>query len=167
VPGFQDSATLQAKFPSFTFAFFRQIEQGADGKITLSGSVFDSSFKQTALMARFENDGTPDKGFAKEGVFEFPSRPSQQELPLKFVLTPEGKTLSGETVNSTDSDIVFRQLDKNGEPDKSFGIDGKVAIDTGFGTDESLSDFFYNQMELLCSSEIFSMARNLIPFADG
>jgi|GEM_PF-6866209 len=140
--GFDDSATLQAKFPAFNFAFIRQITQGADGKITLAGSIFDASFKQTALLGRFNNDGKPDKSFAKDGIFELLSRPGQQEFPNKFVVTPDGKTLIGESFSSSDSDIVFRQLDKKGESDKSFGTDGKVSIEAGFGSDETLSDFF-------------------------
>ncbi len=140
--GFEDSATLQAKFPAFSFAFFRQIEQGVDGKITLSGSIFDASFKQTAVLARFNDDGKPDKSFGKDGVFEWLSRPGEREFPLKFVLTPDGKTLIGEIFSSSDSDIFFRRLDKNGEPDKTFGKDGKVSIEAGFGSDETLTDFF-------------------------
>lgn len=96
-----------------------------DQKILVVGMSFDASFQSQAHVFRYLPDGSPDLGFATDGVFTF-SQDFEANL-YSAVLTSENKiVLVGSTTDYQTYRIVLIRLNADGSLDSDFGNGGIV-----------------------------------------
>lgn len=74
---------------------------------------------------RVSADGKPEQYFGEDGKFKtvFGDKPSEAK---KIKILPNGKIIIG---GNADEDFGFVQLLSNGDPDNSFGMNGKAVVD--------------------------------------
>jgi len=106
----------------------------ADGKIVVAGES-----EPDFAVARYDSTGKPDPSFGVNGkvttdVGEFDSARS-------VVIQPDGKiVIAGSDAFKPGNDFVLVRYDSRGNPDPSFGVNGKVSTDIGTGS----KDFAYS-----------------------
>jgi uncharacterized delta-60 repeat protein len=95
-----------------------------DGKIVVSGTdTARSAISASILLRRFNADGSPDASF--NGNLSFGT---SSELAGGLALQPDGKLIVAATVaaSTQDQKIAVARLDADGQPDPTFGVNGKV-----------------------------------------
>lgn len=96
-----------------------------DQKVLMIGTSWDAAYVSKAHVFRYLPDGTIDLSFATNGVYTY-------ELNFEAnlnsaVLTPDGKiVLVGSTTDYLTYEILMIQLNADGTPDETFGVDGIV-----------------------------------------
>jgi uncharacterized delta-60 repeat protein len=105
-----------------------------DGKLVVVG---DTSNKSDAVVARFNPDGSRDRGFGSEGVAVIESTAS--EYGYAVALQPDGKIVVGGYASTGQNGVVHR-LNTDGSPDKGFGTDGAAYLDSaGYETVQAVA----------------------------
>jgi uncharacterized delta-60 repeat protein len=93
-----------------------------DGKILIVGHVI---YPNVELLARFNQDGSPDTSFGANGVLTLPISDQISNVNALHVLPDGSILLTGEVISTmTESYIYLARLLENGMLDSSFGIDG-------------------------------------------
>jgi uncharacterized delta-60 repeat protein len=106
-----------------------------DGKILIAGYSGPASRKENDfVIARLNQDGTPDLGFDTDGKL-ITSFSTYDSYLWSIVLQPDGKILVGGDFDKTSTndnyDFVVARYNTDGSPDNSFGINGWVNTDLG------------------------------------
>jgi uncharacterized delta-60 repeat protein len=96
----------------------------ADGRIVLAG---DSDFR--VAVVRLKTNGTLDASFEGDGKKLFSWGPIGRAQAV--VVAPNGKLLVGGFSGPEGGNIQVARLNPNGLLDKTFGVDGKAAVDFG------------------------------------
>jgi uncharacterized delta-60 repeat protein len=111
----------------YIFSGGQQVHQLADGEhIVVAGFVALSPIGADFALARLNNDGSLDMGFAEEGkaVFDFAFGGNSQEAVYDFIELPGGELLACGSVEVSagplSQDMGCVQLLANGSPDPSF-----------------------------------------------
>ncbi len=98
-----------------------------DGKILVAGQSENGSDTDIAI-ARYLNDGSPDKSFNHNGQITI-AVGSGNDSGLAVVVQEDGKILvAGTTDNGNDLDVAVVRLHDDGLPDMDFDQDGQVII---------------------------------------
>ena len=97
----------------------------ADGKIVVAGYSWTSTSIRP-LVARFGSTGTPDSSFGPEGWRKL----DNVGIVYGVAVQPDGRIVAAGEAGDRDDAGVYR-LGINGLPDKGFGDDGVVRLDTG------------------------------------
>lgn len=128
-----------------SFAFVSNIVRQPDGKYLAVGQAGGLGSPKSLVVARFNEDGTPDSaGFGVGGGAAVIGLPIS-DLALvgaAVVLDAAGNVIVGGTLSGPSnvkdgagpSAFVLIRLLPNGLPDDSFGDDGAAILVTGFGT---------------------------------
>ena len=149
---YHDDGTLDSSFGEdglVTTDFYNTLDFAADlaltpnGEIVVAGTVWwrteflDSDF----AMARYDSDGNLDMTFGDHGKVTVHSEIHDNLTAMvvnpkgQIVLAGERTTVPGEGFNI---DFVLVRFNRDGSPDASFGIDGRVITD--FSAVDTLSD---------------------------
>jgi uncharacterized delta-60 repeat protein len=140
--GFGTGGVSQA-FPD-SFASVRNIVRQPDGKYLAVGRAGSglAATPKSLVVARFNEDGTLDDGFAAQGIaaIGIPNTPIAL-VGAALVLDPAGNIVVGGTVSGPGnvkdgagpSAFILLRLLPNGLPDLSFGEDSAGGVVTGFG----------------------------------
>jgi uncharacterized delta-60 repeat protein len=96
----------------------------SDGKIVLAG---DSNFR--VALVRLKTNGVLDASFEGDGKKLFSWGPIGRAQAV--VMAPNGKILVGGFSGPEGGNIQVARLNANGLLDKTFGVDGKAAVDFG------------------------------------
>jgi uncharacterized delta-60 repeat protein len=114
----------------------------SDGRLVVSGSVFDRSGVQSVAVARFNSDGTPDPSFGNGGrvALQMGAGSSPSSGATAVAVQADGKiVLVGDASDSSGNlQMLIARLTATGAPDSSFDGDGKVAVNPGSGFPTSL-----------------------------
>ncbi len=110
-----------------------------DGKIIAVGQYYNGTDRDM-LVLRYLDDGTPDPGFADQGVFVYPGTVPGTNLAFGVALQKDGKILvTGESSNGSNQDLILLRLTPTGILDGTFGAGGVVTypgsgggLDRGF-----------------------------------
>lgn len=106
------------------------ISVGTDGKILVSGYVFEINDADTAFAIRYNPDGSTDQSYATKGIFKFTLGVDNDFLVGDHALDKNGNLfIAGKYVFST-TDFVLK-LNNNGALDKSFGMNGVAEYPNG------------------------------------
>jgi uncharacterized delta-60 repeat protein len=100
-----------------------------DGKIVVAG--FAELPARTAVLLRYNADGSPDDGFGSTGVAAVPIRDGATQF-FGLALQPDGKVVAVGLVDTIDpigSSWLLVRLDERGVPDPEFGSGGIVIAD--------------------------------------
>lgn len=101
-----------------------------DGKVVASGVMIATG---EALIARFETDGDPDASFGQNGLAVY------SEVPTFEVAIGPGNTIVlvdfRVDLGSGAIQLFVARLLSNGDLDQSFGDEGVVSTESGFGFD--------------------------------
>jgi len=104
---------------------FTDLEITSDGKIVAVGITYDVTWAATTLVMRFNPDGSIDQTFANNGIFTF-SLDAEANI-FDLVIRPNGKILMvGSTTDYNVYNFLILQLNEDGTPDDSFGVNGVV-----------------------------------------
>lgn len=124
-------------YMSGNFAFASEVGSTADGGVLIYGNLFGID-EGKIILARLDKDGRPLKTFGKEGVAEFKVLHGNFQSASALLQRSGGRTLMAGTAFSSDGDIFLVAADRDGNQDKTFGIDGQVILDIDFGSDDRL-----------------------------
>lgn len=117
----------------------------ADNKIVISGtSAVDATSSPNTfgyLMAKFNEDGTPDNAFGTDGRYYWGLAPDYTlTIGRTTIIQPDGKILlSGgrrPLIAGEDWDHLIVRFNSDGTPDNSFGTDAQFTVDL-MSNDES------------------------------
>src|SRR5690606_20125420 len=101
-----------------------------DGKIILGGyNLFNPDNVVPFLLARFNTDGNLDSGFDSTGIADFQWEAGSENKLRDIALQPDGKILmAGRAMDPVTQqyDFALARSLPNGQPDNSFGNDGKL-----------------------------------------
>ena len=97
----------------------------ADGKIVVAGYSWTTGAVRP-LVARFGSTGTPDSSFGPDGWRKLDNR----GILYGVAVQPDGQIVAAGEAGDRDDAGVYR-LGINGLPDKGFGDNGVVGLDTG------------------------------------
>jgi uncharacterized delta-60 repeat protein len=111
----------------------------ADGKILVTGSVFNGATNQYDFgVARFNANGSLDTGFDGDGKLTTGFTASSSEESYDVAIQPDGKfVLAGSA--SSNSTFALARYNTNGSLDTSFSGDGLMTVDLGAGNDVAMS----------------------------
>ncbi len=113
-----------------------------DQKILSIGMSWDSTYTAHAYVFRYHPDGTPDAGFATNGVFSYTL--DNEALFYSGMITAEGKILLvGATTDYQTYRMLLIQLNADGSPDNAFGTNGVVLQTVGLAPQYN-EDFIYD-----------------------
>lgn len=111
---------------------FTAVRIQSDGKIVAAGHIANGLLWYSALVARFNSDGTPDNTFGTNGVVNKNINNVDDEFFDLELVENKGIILTGFSV--TQSDLYFHllamKLDSTGTPDAAFGTNGVVVLGT-------------------------------------
>ncbi len=99
-----------------------------DGKILVVGQAIGFS-PLTVRLLRFEPDGALDTSFGENGEISL----AVQGLAYtsRLVLQPDGKLLVSGATGEPPFDVVLHRRLRDGRPDLTFGVDGRVVVGLG------------------------------------
>lgn len=110
-----------------------------DGKIVVVGWVLTSNAPGapiSALVARFNPDGSPDTGFDGDGIVMMSLGGVNDQL-RDVALQPDGKIVAvGFSKPGPKTDLAILRLNTDGSPDMSFDSDGRVTTQFGVDSDD-------------------------------
>lgn len=107
-----------------------------DGRIVLAGSTVNGS-GSGVLVARLEEDGSPDLAFGNAGVSVLDA--GADEVARAVVIDAQQRiVVAGRSFDGDDEDVLVARFDPEGQPDAGFGIGGMVLIGDA-NSDESAS----------------------------
>ena len=97
-----------------------------DGKIVVAGAAFGVDF----ALARYDADGSLDGTFGVGGLV-LTDFAGNQDAGLSVVCQPDGRLLvAGLTNDGSGGDFAVARYNADGSLDTSFGVGGKVTVDT-------------------------------------
>jgi uncharacterized delta-60 repeat protein len=102
-----------------------------DGKVIVVARDVPFFSPDPFLIMRFNTDGSPDQSFGTAGVDELPVDPSTAGVPTAW-LTADGKIdllNVGYWTTGDAAHVTLRQINADGTPDQSFGVEGQVSLD--------------------------------------
>ena len=107
----------------------------SDGKIVAAGFSVVSF-----ALARYNPNGSLDATFDGDGkiITSVGSNFDNNQI-WDLAIQPNGKIIAAGTIVANDSDGAVFRYNEDGSLDKSFGIDGKIITNFGFGNDEFLA----------------------------
>jgi uncharacterized delta-60 repeat protein len=111
--------------------YFFALALQPDGKIVAAGETF---VDEDAVVARFNGNGAPDKGFGDDGEVALDLGDNEEALAL--ALQPDGRIVVGGKTDGGDDAAVWRLTDR-GARDGSFGNDGELVV-SGHGLEEAV-----------------------------
>lgn len=123
---------------------YEKIALMPNGKIVVTGWVFVSSEKNSAIMARYNVDGSLDERFADQGVLFFPqgleasihalATDANENITVGGTITLRKQHATGGFVTSVPNEYFFlARIKKIGIFDANFGEKGLIATDVGGG----------------------------------
>lgn len=105
----------------------------ADGKILVAGSRYVGG-KDVLYVLRLTTAGVPDSTFGVSGAVTTPL--TSEATATSLVVQSDGKiVVGGHTGSSGSNNFVLARYNQGGSLDSSFGFDGIVTTDFGFGDD--------------------------------
>jgi uncharacterized delta-60 repeat protein len=124
-PTFGTGGKTIVQYGGISGGVFEAIAQQPNGKLVTAGVINLGS-----VIARFNEDGSPDSSFANNGFYVFPS---SDEILYDLTLQPDGKILAEGSNAVSIGNIQFRtiRLNTDGTPDLGFGSGGFASIDFG------------------------------------
>ncbi len=104
------------------------------GRLLVAGSARNGGGGSVFALARFEDDGTPDAGFAGDGflTFGFPGFESSEAGALVVDLFGRA-LLAGKAYDGSQAAMAVARVEGNGSLDTSFSADGRRTLG-GFGS---------------------------------
>jgi uncharacterized delta-60 repeat protein len=119
-----------ARVTSGVFSAAKAVVVQPDGKVVIAGySAFNAAYTvMDFLVARFNPNGTPDASFGTNGVtlVDFANGP---DAGTALALTPDGKIVVAGQIQGSRSIWGVVRLTGSGQPDNSFGGNGKAYVD--------------------------------------
>jgi uncharacterized delta-60 repeat protein len=97
-----------------------------DGKIVVAG--VSGSLTRKVTLARYLPDGTPDNSFGTGGLLELPNPSGAIEIGYALARQGDGKIV---VAGQSGGDFLVVRVTAGGQPDGSFGTNGRRVIDFG------------------------------------
>jgi uncharacterized delta-60 repeat protein len=112
------------------------------GEIVVAGGIYWSTANSDFAVARYKSNGDLDLTFGSGGKVTFGLESAQESLAAMAVSSKGEIVLVGDTITPQpevyNSDCIVVRLNRDGSPDASFGVDGRVITD--FSAVDMLSD---------------------------
>ena len=162
---FGTNGIVYADVTSYKFDLALDVVVQPDNKIVVAGHSYLTL--ENAVISRFNEDGSPDTGFADNGVAIVPLSPDQGHGSFQdLALQPDGKIvaagyalgLNGTGGYNSTSPAVAR-LNVNGSLDTTFGTNGKVTLPTIFNANDQ-----FNALHLQSDGKILAGGSAGYPF---
>ncbi len=115
----------------------RDIALQQDGKILVTGYMTNGT-DNDLMVIRYDKDGTLDTGFGTNGAYIYDGGNGNDGAYAIAVQSDNKILLAGDSLNSTDDDVIVLRLDSDGNPDPNFGSNGIYTYDSGSGGDAAI-----------------------------
>lgn len=162
---FGNNGMVHANVTSYKFDLASDVVVQPDNKIVVAGRSYLTL--ENAVISRFNQDGSPDTGFADNGVAIVPlSDDAGNGTFERVALQPDGKIVAaGYAIglfgtggyNSTNPAVA--RLTTNGSLDTTFGTNGKVILATNFNANDQ-----FNALHLQSDGKILAGGSASYPF---
>lgn len=139
---YNEDGTLDASFGQggvVTTDFYNTMEFAADmaitpnGEIVVAGTIYWGLPRIDFAIARYKANGDLDETFGSGGKVTFGSETAQESLSAVAVSSKGEIVLVGDTLTPQPEvfniDCIVVRLNRDGSPDASFGVDGRVITD--------------------------------------
>jgi uncharacterized delta-60 repeat protein len=116
----------------------------SDGKILAVGTSFYGPKTRRLAVVRYKTDGALDASFHGDGIVTLNVGTTQMDTAYAVCVQPDGKIVIagsalmrvvGTNSQVSQNDFALVRLNADGSLDETFGDDGKVITDFGFGVD--------------------------------
>ena len=108
--------------------------QTLDGRIVLTGCTYNGT-SYDILTMRYNTDGTPDSSFGIDGVVTYDSG-NKDDYGRSVALETDGKiVVAARSSDATTSVAVILRYNGDGTLDNTFGSNGVVTYEGGYGND--------------------------------
>jgi uncharacterized delta-60 repeat protein len=112
-------------------AYANDMQVQSDGKIVVAGYTYNSSSVVSALLMRYNPDGSLDTSFSGDGIATFSSGYFMNAMAIQA----DGKiVITGRTGGGLDTSLVTFRFNADGSFDNTFGL---RTLNIGAGTDEA------------------------------
>jgi len=108
----------------------RDIALQQDGKILVSGYMTNGT-DNDLMVIRYNRDGTLDAGFGTNGAYLYDGGNGNDGAYAIAVQSDNKILVAGDSLNSTDDDVIVLRLDSDGTLDPNFGSNGIFTFDSG------------------------------------
>jgi len=108
----------------------RDIALQQDGKILVTGYMTNGT-DNDLMVIRFNRDGTLDAGFGTNGAYIYDGGHGNDGSYAIAVQSDNKILVAGDSLNSTDDDVIVLRLDSDGTLDPNFGSNGIFTFDSG------------------------------------
>ncbi|NGX83045.1 T9SS type A sorting domain-containing protein [Aequorivita sp. KMM 9714] len=133
----------------------------SSNNIFISGNVVNSDGTKSIMVIKLLPHGEIDTSFANNGYSYVNFNPTA--FVSKNIVLENGKIILVGRIRTNNNDILIVRLDSDGTLDSSFGINGRVTIDSGFGDDRGMAVVEYNNSYII--GGYLSNAQNNTDFA--
>lgn len=132
-PSFGNNGIVRTNFDrSFDEAHALLVQP--DGKILAAGSLLEQvSFERFFLLARYNEDGSPDRNFGTNGWVKTEFHMGNESSTIRaMALQADGKIIAvGSSNANMKTELAVARYHPNGSIDTTFDHNGKVLISTG------------------------------------
>ncbi len=113
-----------------------------DGEIVVAGTIYWNTSNSDFAIARYKSNGDLDETFGSVGRVRLGLKSAHESLAAMALSSKGEIVLVGDTITPQpevyNSDCILVRLNRDGSPDASFGVDGRVITD--FTSVDTFSD---------------------------
>ena len=130
----------------------RDIALQQDGKILVTGYMTNGT-DNDLMVIRYNRDGTLDTGFGTNGAYIYDGGHGNDGGYAIAVQSDNKILVAGDSLNSTDDDVIVLRLDSDGTLDPNFGSNGIYTYDSGSGGDAAIDLLIQSEGKIvICGS---------------
>jgi uncharacterized delta-60 repeat protein len=135
---FDDDGIVTTELSNFNAGYALAVQP--DGKIVVTGlSLADLRAGSDIAVVRYNTNGSLDSSFDNDGKLTTDIKGYNDNGNSVAIQTNGKIVIAGQSYSGLNFDFTLARYNKNGSPDTSFDLDGKVTTDIGFNNDAAYS----------------------------
>jgi uncharacterized delta-60 repeat protein len=142
---------------------YQDVKVQPDGKIVAAGTSYTPTYSSVIEVTRYLDDGSFDPSFGTSGHFNYGV--NIETGAYKCIIRDNGKILvGGYTTDYTSWWMLLLQINPDGTPDSTFGVNGVTTINAGPGEDVIYALALLNDGRILAAGYSQDVSFLNVPF---